>query len=222
MFTKKFYSDCCCLILGTALIAMTFGCGSVEVANSASSLSHVRNSSQTVEQDDKAGSSTNKAKSSESMNSDKKGSSNVTKYNELTAEEANIILHKGTEMPGSGQLLHNKNSGTYICRQCNAPLFKSEHKFNSDCGWPSFDDEIKGSVRREVDKDGYRTEILCQNCDGHLGHVFLGERFTKKDTRHCVNSISMKFVEEGKKLPEKIVKKKPEAEATKQSGSSGR
>lgn len=114
-------------------------------------------------------------------------------YNKLTAEEAYILLNKGTEYPFTGTLLNEERKGTYLCKQCDAPLYRSEDKFDAQCGWPSFDDEIEGAITRILDADGRRIEILCSNCDGHLGHVFEGEQFTPKNTRHCVNSLSMTF-----------------------------
>jgi len=114
--------------------------------------------------------------------------------NRLTPEEERVIVHRGTERPFTGRFLHHKEKGTYVCRRCGAELYRSDDKFESGCGWPSFDAEIKGAVTRKPDPDGQRVEIVCSACDGHLGHVFIGEGFTDKNTRHCVNSVSLDFV----------------------------
>ena len=118
----------------------------------------------------------------------------TNKLNELTERERYVIQNKGTEPPFTGEYDDFFEAGLYVCRQCDAPLYRSEDKFQAHCGWPAFDDEIPGAVKRHPDPDGHRTEIVCANCGGHLGHVFEGERITAKNTRHCVNSISMKFV----------------------------
>lgn len=124
--------------------------------------------------------------------------------NPLTPEEERIILHKGTERPFSGEYDDFYAEGTFICRRCNAPLFSAKSKFDAGCGWPSFDENYPDAVKRVPDPDGRRTEIQCANCDGHLGHVFLGERLTAKNTRHCVNSLSIRFIPQGQALPETL------------------
>ncbi|HVZ67304.1 MAG TPA: methionine-R-sulfoxide reductase [Patescibacteria group bacterium] len=125
-------------------------------------------------------------------------------YNNLTDQERHVIEDKGTEAPFTGEYDDFYVPGTFICRRCNLPLFSSKAKFDAHCGWPAFDDTFPGAVKELPDPDGMRTEIECANCGAHLGHVFTGEHMTDKDTRHCVNSVSIKFVKEGDALPPTI------------------
>lgn len=125
-------------------------------------------------------------------------------YNTLTPEEAHVIENKGTERPFTGEYDDFYREGIYVCRKCNNPLFESKAKFDAHCGWPAFDEHFEGAVKWLPDEDGHRTEIECNNCGTHLGHVFEGERLTDKDTRHCVNSLSIRFVPRGKELPKAL------------------
>lgn len=122
-------------------------------------------------------------------------------YNTLSPEEKHIIEDRGTEMPFTGEYDNFYQDGTYVCRRCNAPLYSSKTKFDAGCGWPSFDEDYPNAVKRLTDPDGMRTEIRCAHCDAHLGHVFEGEHLTDRNTRHCVNSLSMRFIPAGKEMP---------------------
>ena len=126
------------------------------------------------------------------------------KWNQLTPEEKQVIEDKGTELPFTGEYDDFYEEGTFICRRCNAPLFSSKNKFDAGCGWQAFDEDFPDAVRRVTDSDGKRTEIQCKNCGAHLGHVFEGEHLTAKNTRHCVNSLSIRFIPKGKELPKTI------------------
>lgn len=123
-------------------------------------------------------------------------------YNSLTQEEKRVIENKGTEVPFSGEYDNFYEDGTFVCRRCNTPLFSAKAKFDAGCGWPSFDDTFPDAVKQLPDADGRRTEIQCNHCCAHLGHVFIGEQLTDKNTRHCVNSLSIRFIPEREKLPE--------------------
>lgn len=125
-------------------------------------------------------------------------------YNDLTPKERKVIEGKGTEKPFTGEYDDFYEDGTFICRKCNSPLFFSKAKFDAGCGWPSFDENFPNAIKRIPDPDGQRTEIDCANCNAHLGHVFTGEQLTNKDTRHCVNSLSIRFIPKGKEMPKVI------------------
>jgi len=124
------------------------------------------------------------------------------KYKELTEEEKRVIINKGTERAFTGKYYKHEEKGVYTCKRCGAHLYRSDDKFDANCGWPSYDDEIEGAVKRVPDADGRRTEIICNNCGAHLGHVFTGEGYTEKNVRHCVNSVSLEFIP-AEKLNEK-------------------
>ncbi|MFN9717288.1 MAG: methionine-R-sulfoxide reductase [Planctomycetota bacterium] len=172
-----------------------------DTAETASGTSVSANADAVISQNETSSESTENATSTSEIKTDSDMPQASAKYNELNAFESYVILEKGTERAFTGEYTDLMDPGTYICRRCNAALYLAKDKFHSHCGWPSFDDEIPGAVHRSIDADGDRIEITCHNCGGHLGHVFEGERLTQKNVRHCVNSVSMKFVPEGTELP---------------------
>lgn len=212
-------------ILSAAFVCVAFlGCSSSDSAL-VFNPSLTANSTTDQESGTQEKSSKNKSQKNEGqeVSENQKDTAKMTqpKYNKLNNLERYVLEQKGTERAFVGKYTDTDIAGTYICRRCNAPLYDAKSKFHSGCGWPAFDDEIKGAVDRLPDADGSRTEIVCHNCEGHLGHVFFGERFTQANTRHCVNSISMKLIPAGKSMPEVIKspktlreeKEKAEAEA---------
>jgi peptide methionine sulfoxide reductase msrA/msrB len=128
----------------------------------------------------------------------------AVKYNDLTPDEERVLIHKGTEVPFSGEYYVHNEDGTYTCKRCDAPLYRSTDKFDAGCGWPSFDDEIPGAIKRVPEAELPWSEIVCANCGGHLGHVFVGEGFTPRNTRHCVNSVSLNFVAAGEPMEQEV------------------
>lgn len=200
-------------LMGMAIgSAFLFNAGCAQVSGTTPKVTTEQNQSAEKSQTDKeltmASNSKDEIPESENRESTE-SSSRQRDYNPLTPEEQQVILHKGTEFAFTGEYTDLADAGTYVCRRCNAPLYSSKDKFDSHCGWPSFDDEIPGAVKKVPERDGtLRTEIICKNCGGHLGHVFIGEMKTEKNTRHCVNSLSMKFYREGKPLPPVVTKEK--------------